>query len=93
MPKFYTKTSSVLEMKIPKNEAFLKMIGANVRKIRIASNITMDSLSFESGIEYRQIGRIERGEVNTTVMSLFRIATILNTEIGNFFVYNELSQN
>ncbi len=80
-------------MKIPKNEAFLKMIGANVRKIRVASNITMDSLSFESGIEYRQIGRIERGEVNTTVMSLFRIATILNTEIGNFFVYNELSQN
>ncbi len=72
-------------MKTPKNEELLKMIGANVRRIRTENNITMESLSFESGIEYRQIGRIERGEVNTTVMSLFRIAKVLNTDIRNFF--------
>lgn len=76
----------------PKNEEFLKMIGANVRRIRTDSNITMDSLSFESGIEYRQIGRIERGEVNTTVMSLYRIAKILKTDIRNFFDDTQLSQ-
>jgi transcriptional regulator with XRE-family HTH domain len=74
-------------MKFPKDEVLLKMIGANVRRIRTENNITMESLSFESGIEYRQIGRIERGEINTTVMSLFRIAKVLNTEIGNFFVH------
>lgn len=76
----------------PKNEEFLKMIGANVRRIRTDNNITMDSLSFESGIEYRQIGRIERGEVNTTVMSLYRIAKILKTDIRNFFDDTQFSQ-
>ncbi|HQR94814.1 MAG TPA: helix-turn-helix transcriptional regulator [Sediminibacterium sp.] len=76
----------------PKNEEFLKMIGTNVRKIRTENDITMDSLSFETGIEYRQIGRIERGEVNTTVMSLYRIAKILKTDIRNFFDDNQLSQ-
>jgi transcriptional regulator with XRE-family HTH domain len=76
----------------PKNEEFLKMIGTNVRKIRTENNITMDSLSFESGIEYRQIGRIERGEVNTTVMSLFRIAKVLKTDIRNFFDDSEQFQ-
>lgn len=75
----------------PKNEEFLKMIGSNVRKIKSENNITMDSLSFESGIEYRQIGRIERGEVNTTVMSLYRIAKILKTDIRNFFDETTLS--
>ncbi|OYX95904.1 MAG: hypothetical protein B7Y76_09300 [Sphingobacteriia bacterium 35-40-5] len=68
------------------------MIGTNVRKIRTENDITMDSLSFETGIEYRQIGRIERGEVNTTVMSLYRIAKILKTDIRNFFDDNQLSQ-
>ncbi len=68
------------------------MIGANVRRIRTDNNITMDSLSFDSGIEYRQIGRIERGEVNTTVMSLYRIAKILKTDIRNFFDDTQLSQ-
>lgn len=80
-------------MKNPKNLEFLKMIGANVRRIRAEKDITMDSLSFESGIEYRQIGRIERGEVNTTVMSLYRIAHVLKTDIRNFFDDSQLSQN
>jgi transcriptional regulator with XRE-family HTH domain len=80
-------------MKNPKNQEFLKMIGANVRRIRIKNDITMDSMSFESGIEYRQIGRIERGEVNTTVMSLYRIAKILKTDIRYFFDDTELSQD
>jgi transcriptional regulator with XRE-family HTH domain len=78
----------------PKNEEFLKMIGTNVRRIRTENDITMESLSFESGIEYRQIGRIERGEVNTTVMSLFRIANVLKTDIRNFFNdYEQFQKN
>ena len=67
------------------------MIGTNVRRIRTENNITMDSMSFDSGIEYRQIGRIERGEVNTTVMSLYRIASSLKTDIRNFFLNVEIS--
>jgi transcriptional regulator with XRE-family HTH domain len=78
-------------MKNPKNKVFLKMIGANVRRIRTENNITMDSMSFDSGIEYRQIGRIERGEINTTVMSLYRIASSLKTDIRNFFINVEIS--
>ena len=70
------------------------MIGTNVRRIRTENDITMESLSFESGIEYRQIGRIERGEVNTTVMSLFRIANVLKTDIRNFFNdYEQFQKN
>ena len=49
----------------------------------------METVAFEIGIEYRQIGRIERGEVNTTIISLYRIANALNTEIQVFFLLNK----
>ena len=75
-------------MKSNPNENFLKLIGAKVRSIRVEKKITMETMAFESGIEYRQIGRIERGEVNTTVMSLFRIAEVLNTDVHHFFLFS-----
>jgi len=46
----------------------------------------MERLANEAEIEYRQLGRIERGEVNTTIISLLRIADILQTDISQFFV-------
>ena len=66
---------------------FLKQIGNNIRRIRKEKNLTMQDLSFQSEIDYRQIGRIERGEINTTIISLLRIANAFNVEIALFF-YN-----
>ena len=45
----------------------------------------MQELANESGIEYRQLGRIERGEINTTVLSLRNISKALDIEIAEFF--------
>lgn len=39
--------------------------------------MTMEQLAAEAEIEYRQLGRIERGEINTTVISLLRLAEAL----------------
>jgi len=64
----------------------LKCVGANVRRIRVEKGLTMERLANEAEIEYRQLGRIERGEVNTTIISLLRIADILQTDISQFFV-------
>jgi transcriptional regulator with XRE-family HTH domain len=64
----------------------LKCVGANVRRIRVEKGLTMEQLANEAEIEYRQIGRIERGEINTTIISLLRIADILKVEISQFFI-------
>ena len=47
----------------------------------------MESLSNEANIEYRQLGRIERGEINTSVISLLNLADALNTEVVDFFKF------
>jgi transcriptional regulator with XRE-family HTH domain len=66
-------------------KSFLKTVGENIRKKRKEQGITMESLASDANIEYRQLGRIERGEVNTTIISLLRISEVLKVEIGLFF--------
>ena len=75
------------DCKMEEYDFFLKQIGNNIRRIRKEKNLTMQDLSFQSEIDYRQIGRIERGEINTTIISLLRIANAFNVEIALFF-YN-----
>jgi transcriptional regulator with XRE-family HTH domain len=47
--------------------------------------MTMDELAIISEIDFRQIGRIERAEVNTSFISLFRISKALKVDIRELF--------
>lgn len=42
----------------------------------------MESLAIELEIDYRQLGRIERGEINTTILSLKNISEVLQIPIS-----------
>ena len=58
-------------------------IGQKIRERRLSKGLTMMDLSFETDIDYRQIGRIERGETNFTVKTLLRICQSLNCSLKN----------
>lgn len=64
-----------------KNNKEIILIGARIRKRRKAKKMTMMDLAFETGIDYRQIGRIERGETNFTVITLIRIGKVLELKL------------
>jgi transcriptional regulator with XRE-family HTH domain len=66
-------------------DIYLKKFGNNLRDIRKAKGLSMESVANEAEIEYRQLGRIERGEVNTTIISLLRIAEILKVDMKVLF--------
>lgn len=67
--KYITKTTEFCE------------IGGRVRKKRLKLGWTMMNLSFETDIDYRQIGRIERGETNFTIGTLIRICKVLKCNL------------
>lgn len=67
------------------DKALLVNIGNNVRRIRQEKNLSMEQLANKAEIEYRQLGRIERGEINTTVLSLHKIAKGLEIDMIRFF--------
>lgn len=45
----------------------------------------MENLANEAEIEYRQLGRIERGEINTSILSLLRICLTLEVDVKELF--------
>lgn len=55
-------------------------IGHLIRNKRKELKITQESLSLQCGIDRSYMGRIERGEVNITVLKLYEIAQVLNVK-------------
>jgi transcriptional regulator with XRE-family HTH domain len=69
------------EKTYPRKSKDIIDIGQKIRKKRLSKGLTMMELSFESDIDYRQIGRIERGETNFTIKTLLRICESLNCNL------------
>jgi transcriptional regulator with XRE-family HTH domain len=70
-----------------KDNDYLKALGANLRLLRKSKSITMEELANEAEIEYRQLGRIERGEINTSVLSLLKLSDCLGVDIADLFKF------
>lgn len=61
-------------------DTLAKALGARIRAMRKASQVSQDALALASGIDRSYMGRIERGEVNITVEKLYRIASVLDCD-------------
>ncbi|MCL6695266.1 helix-turn-helix domain-containing protein [Acinetobacter baumannii] len=55
-------------------------IGQLIRKKRMENRLTQESLALQCGIDRSYMGRIERGEVNITILKLYEIAKILKVD-------------
>jgi len=64
-----------------KNIALVKALGARIRELRLQQEMSQEDLANEADIPLSQIGRIERGENNPTISSLYVIATALNVDL------------
>ncbi|MDQ0780205.1 helix-turn-helix domain-containing protein [Chryseobacterium sp. W4I1] len=62
----------------------LKKIGERLQELRLQKNLTQKELAFILDIEISQITRIERGVINTSVLSLMRISDALGMSISEF---------
>jgi transcriptional regulator with XRE-family HTH domain len=54
------------------------IVGSRIRSIRQSKGLTIKKLALETGVEYAQLSRIERGQINTSVFQLFLISRALN---------------
>ena len=68
-----------------------QLIGANIRRLRVALDMTQEHLAGEAEIAMRHLGRIERGEGNPTVDLLCKLATILHVHPKDLFEDNRTS--
>ena len=63
----------------------IKSIGEKIRQERINLNLSQENLSYDANIPRNQVGRIERGEINTSIVVLHKICKALNIELKELF--------
>jgi transcriptional regulator with XRE-family HTH domain len=58
----------------------VKLLGLNVRKLRLAAGLTQEQLAAEAGMERSYVSDLERGTRNPSVAALGRLAAALEVE-------------
>ena len=62
-----------------------RIVGANVRRLRVERKLTQEQLAHEAKIDLTYLGGIERGRRNPSVDVLGRIARALQCNPRQFF--------
>lgn len=71
-------------VKIDSNK-YLVEFGKHLRAIRLSKNLSQENLANDANIPINQVGRIERGEISTTITTLIAISKALNIPIKKLF--------
>ena len=67
-----------------KNRKLIQAVGNRIRSLRIEKGFSQEDLANEADIPLSQIGRIERGENNPTISTLYVISEALGIELKKF---------
>lgn len=62
------------------------VVGANVRRLRKAREMTQEQLAFDAQLDLTYIGGIERGRRNPSLLALVRIAEALHAELSDLIM-------
>lgn len=67
----------------------IRKVGSNVKTFRNRLGISQNELGLRADITKNQIGRIERGTINTSLVALSRIATALEVSLKELFDFEK----
>lgn len=70
-----------------------RLVGRNVRRIRLARGLTQEGLSEVSGFTQQYISGLEQGRRNPTVLSLFEIAQALDCTPTDLIAPDEVEES
>jgi transcriptional regulator with XRE-family HTH domain len=67
------------------SEDVRRMVGQNVKRLRIAAGISQAELADRMGVDRAYVSGLEKGQRNPTVITLWHIAKALKVRVGPFF--------
>lgn len=70
-----------------KNKKYIIAFGKNLKKLRKNTGLSQEDMANDADIPLSQVGRIERGEINTTISTVQVLAKALNTEVFELFKF------
>ncbi|TGE22742.1 helix-turn-helix domain-containing protein [Hymenobacter metallicola] len=75
-------------MKYVRDQERLNQFGRRLRQVRQAKGFTQESLAAAADLELSQIGRIERGAINTSLSTVFILARALQLDVRELFNFS-----
>lgn len=63
-----------------------RIVGWNVRRIRVAKAVTIEELADRAGVDASTIARIERGTINTSIGAVEKIARALDVKFAELAI-------
>ncbi|RPD44351.1 XRE family transcriptional regulator [Hymenobacter sediminis] len=78
-------------MKYIRDQERLTQFGQRLRQVRQSKGFTQESLAAAAELEFSQIGRIERGVINTSLSTVFVIARTLQVDVRELFDFSNVS--
>ncbi len=66
----------------------IQLFGISIRQKRLLKGFSQEELAYRCEVDTRQIGRIERGEINTTISTVFALARALELTVANLFDFS-----
>ncbi|UAY52744.1 helix-turn-helix domain-containing protein [Ferruginibacter albus] len=73
------------QQKLMREEDFLIALGKNITKYRKKKGLTSKELGFMCDMEKSNLIPIEKGRINTTALTLLKIANALEVGVKDFF--------
>lgn len=64
-----------------KDKDILHLLGEKLRQVRTEKGLSQSELSYDANIPKNQVGRIERGEISTSITNLHKICTALGIKV------------
>jgi len=61
------------------------LVARNLRRLRVAREISQEALAIDAGIDRTYVSRLERGLENPTIAVLERLARALDFDLRDFF--------
>ena len=71
-----------------KNLELNRAFGEHLRKLRTGKKLSQEELANFANVPISQIGRIERGEGNPTLSTLFSLSKALNVDLKDLIDFN-----
>ncbi len=73
----------------PEGLELIKRVGKRIRFLRDEKGMSHHDLSIEADIPKTQVGRVERAENNTSLVTLNRTARALGVSLHDLFLFEE----
>ena len=67
------------------DKKFILKFGKHLREVRIRKGLSQEEIAYNADIPINQIGRIERGEINTGISTVNAIAKVLDIHPKELF--------